>query len=510
MSDQEAPVDSAGRSVAHMARGSGLNLVGAVCNQSALFLIMTALALRLGGRDVGRYAECFALLSLLGLLSLAGFRSALTRFVAFHLADDDPGRLRGTVRLGLGSSVVGAMAIGMVLALLSTEVAELFNDPGLSSSIVLVALALPASTFEVAALSATQGWRSQKAYTLIGSIFDPCSRLLLTVVLVLAGAGLQGAMWALVASSWAGAALAAVALRRRMRSVPRASPVYEFRDIFGFSMMSWGSALATTGLIWADVLILGHLSTQENVGVYTVATRLVMLAVFVMAPINAALFPHLSHLYRIGDLTGVARAYGAANRWIMRLSMPAFILLLAFPRDLLSFFGHGFAAGADVTVILAIGQMVSAAAGPCGIVLNMSGRVALSMIDNVAVLAVNVALNLWLIPSHGILGAAVAWSLSLTLVNLAKLLQVRHVLGVRSADAGWLKTYVAAVPAVACAVLVAWMTSGWISAVVLGGGVVTLSFFTAIALLGVGQDDAAMVRSVTRRLGLPVRLVREV
>ena len=40
------------------------------------------------------------MLSLLGLLALSGFRAGLTRFVAVHLADDDPAAVRGTVRLG--------------------------------------------------------------------------------------------------------------------------------------------------------------------------------------------------------------------------------------------------------------------------------------------------------------------------------------------------------------------------------------------------------------------------
>ena len=52
--------------ISRMGRGGGLNLIGAVCNQLALFAIISLLA-RLGEEDVGRYASCFALLSLLAL-----------------------------------------------------------------------------------------------------------------------------------------------------------------------------------------------------------------------------------------------------------------------------------------------------------------------------------------------------------------------------------------------------------------------------------------------------------
>src|SRR5688572_8819354 len=112
-SSSSAPgVERTSANVARMGRGGGLNLVGAVCSQLSLFAIISMLA-RLGEQDVGRYASCFALLSLLGLLSLAGFRAALTRFVAIHVADGDARRLHGTLRLGLGLTVVASSLIGI-------------------------------------------------------------------------------------------------------------------------------------------------------------------------------------------------------------------------------------------------------------------------------------------------------------------------------------------------------------------------------------------------------------
>ena len=85
-----------------IARGGALNIGGQLCSQVSFFLITLLLARTLGRTDVGVYAEGFAFLVLLGLLSLSGFRAGLTRFVAVHLAEGDRGAVRGTVRLGLG------------------------------------------------------------------------------------------------------------------------------------------------------------------------------------------------------------------------------------------------------------------------------------------------------------------------------------------------------------------------------------------------------------------------
>jgi hypothetical protein len=83
--------------------------------------------------------------------------------------------------------------------------------------------------------------------------------------------------------------------------------------------------------------------------------------------------------------------------------------------------------------------------------LNMSGRPALNMADNVAALVLSVALTLWLIPPFGIVGAAVAWAASLALVNLARLLQVRWVLHALPFDAGVIKGAVAGAVTLAAA-----------------------------------------------------------
>lgn len=502
------------KDISRMAQGSGLNVLGTIVSQGSLFAIMTVLAHRLGRVDVGRYAECYALLTLLGLLSLAGFRAALTRFIAMYLADGDSSRVRGTIHFGLSLTIAGSATIAAALIALSSQVAAAFHDPTLRGAIVLIGVTLPAATFEDAALAATQGWRSQRAYTLIGLILDPGSRLLMTCGFLVAGAGLMGAMWSLAIAAWLGAFLSAIALAKRVRTIAPAPRSVAKRELFDFSIISWGSTLATTGLVWADTLLLGNLSTQESVGSYTVATRLVTLAIFVLTPINAAFVPHIAHLYHVRDRRGMGRIYGAATRWIIRLSMPAFILLLVFPRDLLGFFGPSYRSAAAVTVILAIGQLINAAAGPCGSLLNMTGRVRLSLLDNGAVLILNIVLNLILIPRYNIIGSAIAWSVSLTIANAVKIVQVHHYVGVRGEAAGLTQTFVAAAGATVAGAVVAAFVSGWLAAFLVGGTVVTIVFVALLAAVGVGDDDRDMVkgalRRVSRRAHIPARQAQPV
>ncbi|MBE7189593.1 flippase, partial [Jatrophihabitans endophyticus] len=405
--------DGEGAALAAVARGGSLNIAGAVCSQAALFVITAVVARVLGQRALGEYALGFSLLTVVGLVVLLGFQSSLTRFVSIHLADDDAAALRGSVRTGLGLSMGFSVVVAAVLAVAAAPVSAAFGHSLGATGVRLIAVALPAWTLRDACLAAVQGWRTQRAYAVIWLIVEPLLRLGLTVAVVAAGLGVRASFAALAAASWLAAVLAVRSLRTRLRRVPRTAPRHDVRTMLSFTTTAWCTALASVGLVWADTLLLGVLTTPRQVGIYTVATRLVNLAVFVVVPVNAAFAPQFARLLHLADSRSLRRTYAAAATWVVRLSLPAFVALVLFPKDLLEIFGSGVATGVSVTVILCAGQFVNAATGPSGAVLNMSGRNRLNMIDNIVALALNIGLNLWLIPVDGIRGAAIAWSVSL-------------------------------------------------------------------------------------------------
>ena len=505
-SPEDDQLEESEREILGIARGGALNIGGQVCSQISFFLITLLVARMLGQAAVGVYAQGFAFLALLGLLSLSGFRAGLTRFVAVHLAEHDWGGVRGTVRLGLWLSAGSSIVLGAALFALSSTLANgVFGDPNVGVALRFVAATLPAAVFIDAALSATQGFKTMKPYATIGLIFEPGLRLALTGAALAAGWGLHGALVALLVSNYVGAAAAAVALRRLMR-IPRATPRYDLRQLFVFSTVSWMASLASTGLIWADTILLGAYKTSADVGTYQVATRLVLLGAFVMTPVNAAFAPRIADLYQRHRTKSLHDTYVAATSWILRLSLPAFVLCVVMPKELLSIFGHRFEVGATVVVVLALGKLVDSATGPCGLMLNMSGRPGFSLFDNVLVLVANVGLNIWLIPQHGIVGSAYAWAISLALVNVLRVVQVKRVLGMFPFGIGEAKALVAAL----AAGLVAYGIGVWrdqvnIGTAIIGGVALSVVYVAVIGALGITRDDRLILDALRgrRRLATP-------
>lgn len=481
-----------------MARGSGLNLVGLIVSQAAAFVISLVLARTLGRADLGIYAQAFAVLSLLQMVAMGGLHTGTMRFVAVHRAGKNPGAVYGTVRLGIGAAMGLAVVLGLALYLASGWLAvTAFSEPGLTQALRVVSLVLPAAVFSGVALGATQGFKTMRASASIGLIFEPALRLVLTVVLVVMGRGVPGAMAALVASNYIAAVLSGLALGRLLRERP--APVYEPRRLFSFSSVSWLGSLANSGLVWTDTLILGIYLDSADVGTYSVATRLVVLASLVQTAINSALGPRIADLSSRNEHSALERAYRAAANWTVRLALPAFTLLVIFPEELLGIFGSGFRAAGAVTAVLAIGKLVDATTGPCALMLNMSGRPLLNTLNNLAVLLVNVLLNILLVPRFGLIGAAVAWTVSLTLVNLARVVEVWITMRMWPFGVAMLKGLAAAGAGAAPAWFIANNLTGPV-ALVAGAATLGLVYLVVITALGITQEDRLVFSALRRRL----------
>ena len=101
------------------------------------------------------------------------------------------------------------------------------------------------------------------------------------------------------------------------------------------------------------------------------------------------------------------------------------VLLSGF---LMGLFGSEFRSGADVLVILAVGQFINSATGLVGLMLIMSHNES-KLLQAAAIAAVvNAGLNLWLIPRYGLTGAAWASLIAVATLNITRWLFVRGAL----------------------------------------------------------------------------------
>ena len=97
------------RELVALARGGGLNFIGAAITQLATVGLLLYMTRDLSKSDVGLFRISVALFELLKIVALVGLGQAMTRFVAVFRADRDRAAVLGTIRLGLVVTTVASV-----------------------------------------------------------------------------------------------------------------------------------------------------------------------------------------------------------------------------------------------------------------------------------------------------------------------------------------------------------------------------------------------------------------
>lgn len=161
-----------------------------------------------------------------------------------------------------------------------------------------------------------------------------------------------------------------------------------------------------------DTLMFAGYGSAADVGVFTLAIKLSVITNFVIASLNTIATPKISELFWSDKPKELNKVVQSSARLIFVFALPVTALLCIFPEEILGFIDEEFVMGADTLRIFAVVQLVNSAAGMVAVFLNMTGnQVFFTKLVAVAT-AVNIVLNLLLIPIFGMEGAAVATLIS--------------------------------------------------------------------------------------------------
>ncbi len=178
-----------------------------------------------------------------------------------------------------------------------------------------------------------------------------------------------------------------------------------------------------------DLLMLANLATQDEVGIYTIAVKISMLAYIGLMAINAIAAPKFSELYAMGKMEDLKRIVQQSTKVIFWITLPPVSLFFIFPEFILSFFGEEFKAAAYCLMILSFGKMFSAVSGSVGTLLQMAGKQKYFQNVLISAAVLNVILNYFLIPLHGIIGAAFASMISNVYWNVLMIIFIKKNFG---------------------------------------------------------------------------------
>lgn len=174
-----------------------------------------------------------------------------------------------------------------------------------------------------------------------------------------------------------------------------------------------------------DTVMLGMMTSEVQVGVYTITLKLALLTSFILSVVNTMSAPKFSQLFNSGKIDDLQEVAQKSAQLIFWSTFPLVLLYVFGGYYILKIFGETFTTGYYALILLAIGQLVNAAAGSVGFILNMTGEEKFLSKVLVFTLVINILLNYTLIPIYGINGAALATSVSMIFMNLIASFRVK-------------------------------------------------------------------------------------
>jgi O-antigen/teichoic acid export membrane protein len=302
----------------------------------------------------------------------------------------------------------------------------------------------------------TQAYKTMVPSVTVGNIVQPTIRFVLGTALLLAGFEVAGAIVSLVVSVGISAVVAFWFFHRMMTEAERTSaPVRETGAMVRFALPQAGASLLGIQSLGLGILLLGLLKDNAAAGAFGVALSLQGPANIFLGGIVNIWAPMVSDLHEKGEIARLDGLYKTINRWIATFSFPVAAALIV-EADLFTrlFGGEEGVAAAPAVAALAVGNIFYTGTGPTGYVISMTGRPVVNLINSVVAVGLYVGLGLLVVPDHGFVGMAWVDSGVTAVVNMARVVQAKWLVGVQPFGRTFYKPVVATLAG--AAVLVPW------------------------------------------------------
>jgi O-antigen/teichoic acid export membrane protein len=189
------------------------------------------------------------------------------------------------------------------------------------------------------------------------------------------------------------------------------------KKVLFFGIPVFATAVGSKVIGYIDTLILTYFRTTAEVGIYNVILPTALILLFAGTAISSTLFPMSSELWAKNDKKRLAQGVRLVYRYTFVAIAPIIMVGVLFSKFFITvFFGVEYASGSFALQILLIGMFFFTIA-----VVNKNLIAAIGKPTTVTKIILgaallNIILNIILIPTYGINGAAIATTLSYILV----------------------------------------------------------------------------------------------
>lgn len=473
-----------------------LNLIsiaflGSLIGRGLHYLFNVVIARGLGAEALGIFAFGMVVMKALSAMARFGLDTATQKYIPIYRTDNDYKKVCGVTVFALSFSFIS----GLLLASIGYVFIHIFPlDPEFDNAIVIFLFGIPIFASMMVGRSATTGFKETRYAVYITDIIQPITGISFIILGSYYFQSVELAVAGYVISLGIGT-LAALYFLHYLGAF-QDIPEFEIKRTIAFSGPVVVVAVAQYIVSWTDILMLGYFVSPTEVGWYQAAYQTSVLLVIILSAVNS-IFPTIaSDLYTQEKMEELERMYSAITKWIVYFTILGLVFIAVYAAEILLLFDISAGSAQTTLIILALGQAVSAGTGPVGFLLTMSGYERLESINTVLLAFLNIGLNLVLIQFYGIIGAAVATSISFFLLNSLRLVEVIWIYNIQPYNRGYWKGGISIVVSTGAMLIAYPFASGSFLFTVLVGAVTLTTFLVCVFGLGVSEQDKKLIKSI--------------
>lgn len=163
-------------------------------------------------------------------------------------------------------------------------------------------------------------------------------------------------------------------------------------------------------------------------GIYSIAAKISSIVGLGITALNAIAAPKFAEYWIKGDKKGLLKLARQSTAILFWTTLPILFFIFIFTNHILGFFGNEFKKGVFALIILIVGQFINVISGSTGYILDMTGFQDFAQWIIIISFALNVILNILLIPKYGINGAAIASALTIIFWNIIMSFKIKKIL----------------------------------------------------------------------------------
>lgn len=450
------------------------------------------------------------------VLSAGGLPPAIAKYVSQHKALNEDQMASQVVFTSLKFMMFLGIFFSLVMFFIGPLIANnIWHKPAAALPLQAVALITPFSVIVGAFRGAFQGIYKME-YVVITRAVEQVFMIVFAVILVMLGFYAAGAVIGTGIGFMASAVSAVIIFRKYLwKYLPSLDPEHKFnfrqelgliKTLLIFSIPVIITALSEMSIYGASIFILGIFMATKFSGYYNAVDPIARLPLVISLSVATAVLPAASEAFALKDKELLTTYVVQSYRLVVLTVLPICIGIALFAKPLLELlFGANFVFGAGALSILVIGMAFYTMFMVSSSIAQGLGYPRLPMYILVVGSVINITLNWFLIQFYGIIGAALATTITAFVIMIPIMWKTYNITQIKLPFASFAKITLASLIMGLGIFLLPQTITGLILAIILAPIIYTIAL---VFLKGFEKRDVRMMRRIGNKLG-PLSILSE-